>query len=93
MDSFNELSMRWDLQPGAVLAYMHAHSGLFNAVSQVIYFHFGSTEAERNSHSVGFKQAERTLHAIMVDVVCSNSRISADSRLRVSALTVKHSPI
>jgi len=44
MDSFNELSMRWDLQPGAVLAYMHAHSGLFNAVSQVIYFHFPDYE-------------------------------------------------
>jgi hypothetical protein len=44
MDRFNTLSMRWDLQPGAVLSYMHAHSGLFNSVSQVIYFHYPDYE-------------------------------------------------
>lgn len=38
-DDFNKLSMHWDLMPAARLTYAHDFRGLYNCVSQVIYFH------------------------------------------------------
>jgi hypothetical protein len=38
-DDFSKLSMQWDLMPAAKLNYMHDYKGLYNCVSQVIYFH------------------------------------------------------
>jgi len=40
MDRFHELGMRYDLPPGAVLSYMHLFSGMFNSVSQVVYYNY-----------------------------------------------------
>ena len=38
-DDFSKLSMHWDLMPSAKLNYVHDFRGLFNCISQVIYFH------------------------------------------------------
>lgn len=43
-DDFSKLSMHWDLMPGAKLHYVHDFRGLFNCISQVIYFHNPSYE-------------------------------------------------
>jgi hypothetical protein len=40
MDRFHELGMRYDLPPGAVLSYMHLFSGMFNSVSQVVFYNY-----------------------------------------------------
>ena len=40
MDKFYELSMRYDLPPGAVLVYMHMFSGMYNSVSQVVFYNY-----------------------------------------------------
>lgn len=38
-DDFSRLSMHWDLMPAAKLNYVHDFRGLFNCISQVVYFH------------------------------------------------------
>lgn len=38
-DDFSRLSMHWDLMPAARLNYVHDFRGLFNCISQVVYFH------------------------------------------------------
>lgn len=38
-DDFSKLSMHWDLMPAAKINYVHDFRGLFNCISQVIYFH------------------------------------------------------
>lgn len=38
-DDFDILSMEWDLMPAAKLNYMHDFPGMYNCVSQVVYFH------------------------------------------------------
>lgn len=38
-DDFDNISMNWDLMPGAKLNYMHDFPGMYNCVSQVTYFH------------------------------------------------------
>jgi hypothetical protein len=45
VDDFHILSMNWDLMMGAKLIYMHDFSGMYNCVSQVVYFH--QSEYER----------------------------------------------
>jgi hypothetical protein len=47
MDRFYELSMRFDLPPGAVLVYMHLFSGMYNSVSQVVYYNFPQYERRK----------------------------------------------
>lgn len=38
-DEFDNLSMSWDLMPAARLQYVHDFPGMYNCVSQVVYFH------------------------------------------------------
>ena len=38
-DDFSKLSMHWDLIPAAKISYVHDFRGLFNCISQVVYFH------------------------------------------------------
>ena len=47
VDDFHILSMHWDLMVGAKLVYMHDFSGMYNCVSQVVYFH--NAEYQRRS--------------------------------------------
>ena len=39
VDDFHMLSMNWDLMLAAKLVYIHDFSGMYNCVSQVVYFH------------------------------------------------------
>jgi hypothetical protein len=39
VDDFHVISMNWDLMVSAKLVYMHDFSGMFNCVSQVVFFH------------------------------------------------------
>jgi hypothetical protein len=39
VDDFHVISMNWDLMLAAKLVYMHDFSGMFNCVSQVVFFH------------------------------------------------------
>ena len=39
LDTFYSISMQYDLMPGARLQYMHEFSGMYNSVTQVVYFH------------------------------------------------------
>ena len=47
-DDFDNLSMCWDLMPAARLNYMHDFPGMYNCVSQVVYFH--NSKYERRKH-------------------------------------------
>lgn len=47
MDDFNNLSMQLDLMPAARLLYMHDFPGMYNAVSQVVYFNNQHYERRR----------------------------------------------
>lgn len=38
-DDFGQLSMHWDLHPAARLIYFFDFTGMYNAISQVIFFH------------------------------------------------------
>lgn len=38
-DDFGRVSMNWDLMPSSKLNYMHDFPGMYNCVSQVVYFH------------------------------------------------------
>lgn len=40
LDVFPVVSMHWDLLPGAVLNYVHDFAGMYNNVSQVVYYHY-----------------------------------------------------
>lgn len=39
IDDFHQISMHYDLIIGARLIYMHDFSGMYNCVTQVVYFH------------------------------------------------------
>ena len=43
-DDFGRIAMNWDLMPAAKLNYMHDFAGMYNCVSQVVYFHNPSYE-------------------------------------------------
>jgi hypothetical protein len=47
LDVFYEHTMRWDLPPGAVLCYQHEFVGMFNSISQVVYYNFPDYERRR----------------------------------------------
>lgn len=38
-EDYTELSMHWDLPVGGKLVYFHDFPGMYNAISQVIFFH------------------------------------------------------
>jgi hypothetical protein len=38
-DDFGIIAMNWDLMPAAKLNYIHDFPGMYNSISQVIYFH------------------------------------------------------
>jgi hypothetical protein len=44
LDYFYEHTMRWDLPPGAVLCYQHEFVGMFNSISQVVYYNYPDYE-------------------------------------------------
>lgn len=46
-DEFNVISMHWDLPPASVLTYFHDFSGMYNNVSQVVYYNY-PTYCKRN---------------------------------------------
>lgn len=39
-DEFNIISMHWDLPPASVLTYFHDFAGMYNNVSQVVYYNY-----------------------------------------------------
>ena len=47
LDTFYELTMRWDLPPAAVLCYQHEFVGMFNSISQVVYYNYADYERRR----------------------------------------------
>lgn len=47
IDNFYSMSMFYDLLPGARLQYMHEFSGMYNSVTQVVYFHDQDYERQR----------------------------------------------
>ena len=47
LDVFYEQTMRWDLPPGAVLCYQHEFVGMFNSISQVVYFNYPEYERRK----------------------------------------------
>eukprot|EP00961_Rhodomonas_salina_P296453 3936363-Rhodomonas_salina.1 len=50
-DEFYKLGMHFDAFVGARLAYQHRFPGMYNCISQVIYFH--SENYERRKHGTG----------------------------------------
>jgi hypothetical protein len=48
-DEFYKKSMYFDALPGARLAYVHRFQGMFNCISQVVYFH--NENYERRAHN------------------------------------------
>ena len=44
LDDFYVHTMRWDLPPGAVLCYQHEFVGMFNSISQVVYYNYPEYE-------------------------------------------------
>ena len=48
-DEFYKKSMFFDAPPGARLAYVHRFQGMFNCISQVVYFH--DENYERRAHN------------------------------------------
>ena len=47
LDVFYEQTMRWDLPPGAVLCYQHEFVGMFNSISQVLYYNYPEYERRK----------------------------------------------
>lgn len=47
LDTFYEHTMRWDLPPAAVLCYQHEFIGMFNSISQVVYYNYADYERRR----------------------------------------------
>lgn len=47
LDTFYEQTMRWDLPPGAVLCYQHEFVGMFNSISQVVYYNYPDYDRRR----------------------------------------------
>lgn len=50
-DDYSSLSMHWDLFPGAKLNYIHDFAGMYNAVSQIVYYHNPSYQQRRQERS------------------------------------------
>jgi hypothetical protein len=52
-DDFGVISMNWDLMPAAKLNYIHDFPGMYNSISQVVYFHdpkYNRRMQERKKH-------------------------------------------
>jgi hypothetical protein len=47
LDTFYEHTMRWDLPPAAVLCYQHEFVGMFNSISQVVYYNYAEYDRRR----------------------------------------------
>lgn len=47
MDKFYEMSMFSDIPPAARAVYLHEFSGMYNSISQVVYFHNQQYERQR----------------------------------------------
>lgn len=47
MEDFYNMSMHYDLCPGQRVQYMHEFSGMYNSITQVVYFHQPSYERQR----------------------------------------------
>eukprot|EP00961_Rhodomonas_salina_P025667 346559-Rhodomonas_salina.3 len=81
-DDFYKLSMHFDALVGARLAYQHRFQGMYNCISQVIYFH--SEDYERRKHGSGLNEALDALPVLLhmfqqVLVVMEEERAPADA--------------
>jgi hypothetical protein len=65
-DDFGIFSMNWDLIPSAKLNYIHDFPGMYNSISQVVYFHNPKYERRMQIRKELEKYSSGTIEAVQL---------------------------
>ena len=64
LDKFYEMSMFSDIPPAARAVYLHEFSGMYNSISQVVYFHNQQYERQRQIKIEAIRKGDCHIHTL-----------------------------